>query len=292
MGAALLYVKKPGEVTMLTPRPHLGPEVFQVRAGYLLGYRKNVVFEGRSRPKVITTSTKPNAAGFGASARKRMTRALDLFFLLCEPKWIYNPITHRRHQHTATLITLTIPDGRKVERKWANRYLLNRFLVWLKGHGGIYIWKAEYTRKGQVHYHIIYSRFIEHGKVRQIWNKALRDARLLDKYAKQHGHYNAPSTETKGIITHKDLAAYLRKYIKKGVDAEKGGRCWGCSEALEKIKPCELDEAYMGDFITDRTALIYDEFCIVPDVQVKDMPPEAQIKFIAWKSNATAIVQP
>jgi len=49
MGAALLYVKKPGEVTMLTPRPHLGPEVFQVRAGYLLGYRKNVVFEGRSR---------------------------------------------------------------------------------------------------------------------------------------------------------------------------------------------------------------------------------------------------
>jgi len=292
MAAALVYEKRAGEITMMTPRPNVGPEVYQIRAGYLLGYRKDVIHEGWHRPAIVIKSNKPNCASFGASARKRMTRALDLFFLLCEPKWIYNPITHKKHQHTATLITLTIPTSKKVDRKWANRYLLNRFIAWLKNQGGIYIWKAEYTQKGQIHYHIVYSRFVEHSRVRKIWNNALKEARLLDGYAKQYGHFNAPSTETKGIIAHKDLAAYLRKYISKNGDFKKGGRCWGCSESLEKIKLCEVDGSLIDDFIKERPARIYEEFCIVPDVKPSDLPAEAQVRFTSWKSDAIATAKP
>jgi hypothetical protein len=93
-------------------------------------------------------------------------------------------------------------------------------------------------------------------------------------------------------ITGNDLAAYLRKYVAKGVDVKAGGRCWGCSESLEKIDFCELDEVLLDDFLRARPARIYEEFCIVPGVRASDLPAEAQMKFVSWHSDAITTARP
>jgi hypothetical protein len=156
-------------------------------------------------------------------ARKRMARAITLMCQGSKPKWHFSKATGKWHYHHLSFITLTIASSKKLQGKWTYENLLKPFLRWMretKGEGGeYYIWKLEFQKRGQIHYHITTPAFIDYTEVREKWNDLQREAGLLGEYVKEKGHYNAPSTEIRAVKKVKNMASYLTKELGKSVNA-------------------------------------------------------------------------
>lgn len=292
MGA--LAIKPAGTSAIYTPNTNLGPTKVVVYSDHLVGFTE--IWDERFK-RIASHSVSPGkrgAAGFSLQSQTRLRKVIDLYFMMCETKMIYNPVTHRQHPFISAFITLTIPANRLVNRKQSNSKLLNTFLTFLRAHGGIYVWKSEQTKRNQVHYHILYSRFIEHDKVRREWNRILKRNNLLSQYAQQHGHFNAPSTETKGVYTRAELKKYLAKYISKSTQCVsiKGGRTWGASTILSKIEFFTFYEDEAPDLLATHAAKIYDYTAVWPNVTPNDLPPHLKVKFDNWLTNARTIANP
>lgn len=292
MGA--IAIKPAGVSSIYTPNGHLGPTKVVVYSDHLVGYTE--IWDDRFKRvnKGNALISKRGLAGFSAQSQARLRKIIDLYFLLCETKFIYNPVLHRQHPFISAFITLTIPAQNLISRKHSNAKLLNTFLTFLRSQGGIYVWKCEQTKRNQVHYHILYSRFIEHDKVRKEWNRILKRNGLLNSYAKQHGHYNAPSTETKGVYTRSDLKKYLAKYIGKSTQTNnsKGGRTWGASSILNGISFFSFYEDEAPDLLAQHSAKIYEYTAVWPNVTPNDLPPTLKVRFDNWLNNARQIADP
>lgn len=173
-------------------------------------------------------------------SRKRMARAINnLVMITRQDVWIQNPLTGRHQRQAPCFITLTVPAGYNVKFKELETELMVPFLDWLVpeiGPENKYVRKVEYTVNDVPHYHLLVSCFVDHRKVRAKWNYLLRKAGLLDSYAKEKGHFKAPSTSVEGIRKKKNIAHYMIKELSKNKQNEKHvpGRVWACSDGLEE----------------------------------------------------------
>jgi hypothetical protein len=155
-------------------------------------------------------------------ARKRLSKATTLLCQGTKAKWMFSPQTGKYHYHRLSFITLTIPSNKKIDGIWAYEYLLKPFLRWMREVKGYesYIWKKEFQKRGQLHWHITSPAFIYHQEIRDKWNEILRQYGLLDEYMKKAGHYNAPSTEIRQVKNVKNMASYLVKELGKSINAK------------------------------------------------------------------------
>ncbi len=174
-------------------------------------------------------------------AKKRLTRAISLLVESAENKKIFNPITGRDMWHRLSFITLTVSDStRNIDGAEAYDKLLKHFLQWMRRTKKIstYVWKAEYQKRGQIHYHITTPSFIKWNEIKDKWNNLQRSAGLLTDYYARYGHYNPNSTDIHKVNKVDDLAAYLVKYFVKAYQNEKsvGGKVWDCSDNLKSQK--------------------------------------------------------
>jgi len=118
-----------------------------------------------------------------------------------------------------------------------------------------YLWRAETTEKGVIHFHILFDTFINKTTLNRVWNNHL--ARL--GYEK-----SLNSTRIESIKGVQDIGAYITKYMTKPPlrDAYKKlpkeklndipdhvkyrrpiiGKAWGCSKALLKLKYIDFVE--------------------------------------------------
>ena len=275
MGAAF-RIKEAGRVEMLAPWPHLGPTHVKVRPDFWVVYRANYIGHPKGIKKVSSKATKH---GFSEFSRKNLSRALDMFFFASRERIIYNSVIHRKHPFVAAFITLTFP--KKIKRIDGNK-LLNRFLSSTIGRNDIYVWKAEYQENGQLHYHIITSKFIPYNVIRANWNKALKENGLLDAYAKKHGHFNPNSTDVTAVYKMKDLAEYIKKYMSKEGPPPKGGRAWGCSRVLLQAQFFEFVEDDYPE-VSRKEAKVYEHFSLIK-AKPSDLPLPLFFQFTNWKN--------
>lgn len=156
-----------------------------------------------------------------------------------------------------SFITLTIPNQKEITGVWTKeeveafqlsikRDCLNRFLIYAKRLGVFsrWFWKAELTKAGMIHFHLITDEFIEHTILKDIWNKAILTNEYVENYCKKTGATDMNSTDvhsTKGV---KNLVAYVLKYVCKDVSSEREegegirGNLYGFSDNLKKLSEC------------------------------------------------------
>jgi hypothetical protein len=153
--------------------------------------------------------------------RKRMAKAITLMCQGTKAKWMYMPETGKYHYHRLSFITLTITDNTKVDGKWANEFLLKPFVRWLREVKCVshHIWKKEFQKRGQIHYHITSPAFIHHQEIRDKWNEIQKEHGLIDDYAKEYGHFRPPSTEIREVKNVKNMSSYLVKELGKSINA-------------------------------------------------------------------------
>jgi hypothetical protein len=142
-----------------------------------------------------------------------------------------------------SLITLTLSEKQKHTDLEIKRNMLNRFILVLQKKYGLqnYIWKAEYQKNGNLHFHIVVDIYIHHKSIRQEWNKIQLDNGYLDNYFKSFGNYNPNSTDIHSCKNAKNVRKYICKYLtKNGEERENAGRIWGCSDSVRNLRPVEM----------------------------------------------------
>lgn len=163
------------------------------------------------------------SGAMSSGSRKRLSKAVTIMSQASKPRWIYNHISGRHQYHHLSFITLTVSCRKIVSTSWARENLLAPFLAWMRDTKGVktYVWKLEFQERGQVHYHITTPAFIDCHEIRNKWNSLQHKHRLLDEYAREHGHFNPNSTDVHAVHSKKNMASYLLKELGKAVDAKK-----------------------------------------------------------------------
>jgi hypothetical protein len=158
-------------------------------------------------------------------------------------------------------VTLTLPAVQVHCDRTIKRKCLNKFLIYGKRKWKIknFIWKAEPQKNGNIHFHLLFDRFIDWREIRSTWVDSIDGLGYIDTFFLKHGHRDPNCTDVHGLYKDKKgskitfIGAYLSKYMSKkekdGAEKDRPicGRVWGCSDGLKKI------ECFKGfdDFQTD-----------------------------------------
>lgn len=224
----------------------------QIRNSSLCEYFEFAEKKQRTKKQIETKKNLSKTYGgeITVCSRKNISRAIQLLLMGSPRKWYENPITGKRNHHQLTFITVTFSCHSIVKLSEEYEKSLKPFLRWLRERKKVknYVWKAEYQKRGQLHYHITTNEFIRHDELRQKWNSIQFNNGYLDDYHKLTGHYNAPSTEIDAVYKVENIESYLIKYLQKEVKSEDKeaqddlennnvrGKIWGCSENLRGKK--------------------------------------------------------
>lgn len=128
-----------------------------------------------------------------------------------------------------------------------------------------YIWRAETTENGSIHFHILFDSFINKDTLKRVWNNHLEKLGFERSYNSAHIH---------SIKNLRDVGAYVTKYLTKEPlrdkykntpkeklkqipDSEKYrrpviGKSWGCSKAILKLKYIDFvenDISHLGELV-------------------------------------------
>lgn len=252
--------------------------IVQVRRNCLVYYEVPAV---RHPAKNLVPIVKKAYSGrMSAGAAKRINKSVDILLQKSPEKLIYNTVTGQYQPFTLNFVTLTISCSRCIGLEEGYKNLLKPYLRKLRATGPVsYIWKAEYQKRGQLHYHITTNTFIPWQKIRNDWNNLQRKNRYLDEYAKKHKHYDANSIDVHAVYKIRDIGAYLSKYLAKGIKPEEvpgelsgmkmeTGKVWDCSKDL-KIKrfdfiPTSQQECFLLDlFSSNSKSVINMDHCSI-----------------------------
>lgn len=137
-----------------------------------------------------------------------------------------------------------------------------------------YLWKAEAQKNGNIHFHVIVDRYIDHKIVNRLWNNQMKRLGYIDRFsatmlergfvynpkssksreiqnldyliAKKDGFQNPTSTtQIKSLKGIQNVAGYMIKYMTKNEENKRPilGRVWGCSRNIKFLKYPE----FVGD---------------------------------------------
>lgn len=106
--------------------------------------------------------------------------------------------------------TLTVPEPMPEAQA---RKALTSYFTWARNVAGLtsYLWVAELTKRGRVHFHYLVNDWIDVSEARAAWYRALRREGLSDQ------HTNAPANlcEVEPVRSAKKAARYVTKYFGK-----------------------------------------------------------------------------
>lgn len=199
--------------------------------------RKAMSAEARAAAAARLTSRKAYSGKVTEHSKKRILAAVDVLLQKSPTRRIFNPVKGGEHDFRIGFWTLTVADQEKHTAREAYDLCLKPFLRTMRTTWAAedYIWKAELTKKGQIHYHISTNQFVHHEQLRNTWNKLQKRTGWLDSFARKHKHFNPNSTDVHSVWKVRNLGGYLAKYIAK-VESEKDatiGKIWDCSKSLK-----------------------------------------------------------
>ena len=190
-----------------------------------------------------------------ASSKKKIREIVNRWLFSLEIIREHNNYSTSWLKYRITFVTLTLPAIQIENDKENKRNLLNRFLIesYRKWKVNSYIWVAEKQKNGNLHYHILYDRYIEWREIRSLWNKILDANGYIEKYRQAQKLWHNPtfrvrenllntwseaqqreayeygvrtnwtdpnSTDIHSLRKIKNPAAYITKYLTKSVDDE------------------------------------------------------------------------
>ncbi len=171
----------------------------------------------------------------GINAAKRIKRAVEILALNTTMKTTYSKKQKKQITFWIGFATLTIPSPDVVCHKEAVHALQLLLLQLKRTHDIRYVWKAELQKRGQIHFHLCFDKFIEWRELRERWNNICKKYGWLDTYFACKGHYNANSTDIKSITSAQHISGYIAKYVSKD-GGKLNCKVWDCSSELKGKK--------------------------------------------------------
>lgn len=206
------------------------------------------------------------------NSKKRIEKLIKSWIECLVVKQIVNGYSDAWKQNKITFATLTLPAKQFHDDKTIKRNMLNRFNIEIKRKQNVNtnFWVAEKQDNSNIHFHILYNKFINYKSINLIWNKILNDNGYIENYRNNQLEFhkngfqvrkdlldkwnfdsqkkaylkgisedwqNPNSTDIHKLNKINNIGSYLIKYVSKGNENKKiDGKIWGCSENLNKLK--------------------------------------------------------
>jgi hypothetical protein len=193
-----------------------------------------------------------NLHGFNLSvkATARIKEKISWLYELAKNKTIVTKNNKTLHSYKMNFITLTLPAVQEHSTQEITSSCLNQFLIECKLKYNMlnYVWRLEFQKNGNVHYHIATDTFIDYTDCKLIWNRCIAKLGYIRRYQEKFtnmtysdyarnysngGKINAPKLRERygrGVATRwdspntidvravnnaKNIASYISKYITK-----------------------------------------------------------------------------
>lgn len=224
-------------------------------------------------------------------AQKRIRRTVDLLCQLSPPRKARNPVSGKTVKHSLSFITLTISGKeRLVDAKFAHEYLLAPFIRTMRRkHNMItYIWKVEFQKSGQLHYHITTPSIIHYQYIKDTWNNLLSKHGLLKQYLLEHPGQFPNSTDIRSVYKKKDISWYLSKEISKTVqDKSANGKVWDCSLNIKGRRFFTALEPSNLTGIIDSKKIKFSDYCGIYKLSNpwEVMPAKIRNDYYDWRAS-------
>lgn len=149
----------------------------------------------------------------------------------------------KKMAHKLTFVTLTYPSKQTHSDNYCKRHHLNHFIIKSKRDYQVenYLWRAEAQANGNIHFHLIYDKYIHYAQIRKDWNDIIEGDGYITEFKKVHGHSDPNTTDIHGLKDIKSISAYVSKYMTKEEIGENRRRplegcLHGCSDKIRDIK--------------------------------------------------------
>ena len=184
------------------------------------------------------------------TAQRNIKQKITWMYHLAKSRYVVSKSGKEITNYKMAFITLTLPSTQAHNTAFITENCLNQFLTELRQNHGLqnYVWRLEFQKNGNVHYHIVTDTFIDWETIRLIWNRVLNKhgyikpytdkmfgmslndyvnnynkngAVAFDVLAKRYAHgratnwTNPPSVDVISCTSNKAISNYIAKYFNK-----------------------------------------------------------------------------
>ena len=151
---------------------------------YLIQVVKRGKIELQRISSKFINSTRSGQGELSKQAIKRLKLSIEYLLLLNKPKTGKSGNTGRHYKNNITFITLTLPSkqihtDKEIKEKCLNHFMIEMHKFWRIDN---YVWRAEYQKNNNIHFHILVNRFIPYADIRTRWNRIINKLGYVDKY--------------------------------------------------------------------------------------------------------------
>lgn len=213
-----------------------------IRPGYMVTYSQPANGWERSEKQQLTLNNLSNNDTKGIiskKAKKSISNAIDWLLWLTSEKKFFSHKHKKEFWFKLNFVTLTLPSKQIHTDNEIKKKILNYFLTEARRKWGVvhYLWRAEAQKNGNIHFHIVFDKFLPWKELKDCWNNCTNVLGYVNRFKEKHGNKNPNSTDVHSIRKIKNISAYLAKYCTKNSDNRTiGGNLWGLSTSLSKIK--------------------------------------------------------
>jgi hypothetical protein len=117
-----------------------------------------------------------------------------------------------------SFITLTLPSAQKHTSAQITKECLNQFITELGQRFNLrnYVWRLEFQKNGNAHYHIATDCFIEYWQARTIWNRCIEKLGYVSEYTKNNTGLTFNDYLKRNPITEKNTFEILKARFTQG----------------------------------------------------------------------------
>lgn len=171
----------------------------------------------------LQSSSRSHHNVLSVAAKRKLQKAIKYLIFLAHDKKVYNPIKKKSFNYKVGFITLTLSSAQIHNDRTITEQLLHQFLVEAKQKWKItrYVWKAEYQRNGNIHYHILVDRYIPYQELRNCWNRIQNKLGYVDRAIYKNSNYSYNSTDIHSLYNVNDITQYVSKYMSKSFSRQR-----------------------------------------------------------------------
>lgn len=187
------------------------------------------------------------------NAHRTLKKKINWLYYLSKSKFVKTYSGKQIFNFKMAFITLTLPSKQRHPTIEITKDLFNQFLTEVRQRTKMqnYVWRLEFQKNGNVHYHIVTDTYLDYFFTRSIWNRILDKAGYIEPYTAKHqslslreynniynpdrktdfsimakryangckNKWKSPNTvDVKSVISNKSISNYILKYFSKSAN--------------------------------------------------------------------------
>lgn len=122
------------------------------------------------------------------NAYRNLKKKINWLYYLSKSRYVKTYRGKEIYNFRINFITLTLPSKQHQPTIEVNNNLLNHFLTEVRQRTKMqnYVWRLEFQKNGNVHYHIVTDTYLDYFFILKIWNRILKANNYIKPYKEKH----------------------------------------------------------------------------------------------------------